>query len=32
MFWIGLFIGYLLGSLVCLVIEAVCMTLDEEDK
>ena len=32
MFWIGLFIGYLLGSAVCLVIEAVCMTLGEEDE
>lgn len=32
MFWIGLFIGYLLGSLVCLVIEAVCMTLEEDNE
>lgn len=32
MFWIGVFIGYLLGSIVCLIIEAVCMSLDNEEE
>ena len=32
MFWLGLFIGYLVGSIVCLVIESVCDVLDNEDE
>ena len=32
MFIIGFFVGYLVGSLVCLIIETVCMSLDNEEE
>lgn len=31
-FWIGLIIGYLLGTIICFIVECMCIVAGKSDK
>ena len=32
MFWLGLFVGYILGIIMCFIVECLCIAAGKSDK